>query len=65
MKMELCGVELNRTPAFQVVTGQEKYKVIDLVTGGESYFDEKIQAYRMASFLINVWSHSYRLEVRE
>jgi len=49
---------------FQVVDGTEKYKVIDLVTGGESFFDEKIQAYRMMSFLINVWGHNYRLEVR-
>ena len=60
----LCGVQLDRSPAFQVVDGMEKYKVIDLVTGGESYFDEKIQAYRMMSFLINVWRHNYRLEVR-
>ena len=60
----LCGVQLDRSPAFQVVDGTEKYKVIDLVTGGESFFDEKIQAYRMMSFLINVWRHNYRLEVR-
>ena len=58
----LCGI--SREPMFQVVDGTEKYKVIDLVTGGESYFDEKIQAYRMMSFLINVWGHNYRLEVR-
>ena len=64
MKKTLCGVQLDRSPAFQVVDGTEKYKVIDLVTGGESYFDEKIQAYRMMSFLINVWRHNYRLEVR-
>ena len=51
--------------AFQIVDGTEKYKVIDLVTGGESYFDEKIQAYRMCAFLINVWGHNYRLEVKE
>ena len=62
MEKTLCGI--NREPMFQVVDGTEKYKVIDLVTGGESYFDEKIQAYRMMSFLINVWRHNYRLEVR-
>ena len=61
----LCGIQLDRSPAFQVVDGTEKYKVVDLVTGGESYFDEKIQAYRMMSFLINVWGHNYRLEVKE
>jgi len=59
MSRTICGVQLDRSPAFQVVDGTEKYKVIDLVTGGESYFDEKIQA-----FLINVWGHNYRLEVR-
>jgi hypothetical protein len=60
----LCGVELDRQPSFQVVDGSEKYKVVDLVTGGESFFDEKIHAYRMMSFLINVLRHNYRLEVR-
>ena len=65
MNKTLCGVRLDRSPAFQVVGGTEKYKVVDLVTGGESYFDEKIQAYRMMSFLINVWGHNYRLEVKE
>jgi len=63
MSKTLCGIERDR-PMFQVITGKEKYKVVDLVTGGESYFDEKIQAYRMMSFLINVWRHNYRLEVR-
>ena len=62
MEKTLFGI--NREPMFQVVDGTEKYKVIDLVTGGESYFDEKIQAYRMCAFLINVWGHNYRLEVR-
>jgi len=57
MEKTLCGI--NREPMFQVVDGTEKYKVIDLVTGGESYHEEKIQA-----FLINVWGHNYRLEVR-
>ena len=65
MEKTLCGVRLDRSPAFQIVDGTEKYKVIDLVTGGESYFDEKIQAYRMCAFLINVWGHNYRLEVKE
>ncbi len=60
----VCGVELHREPLFQVMTGEEPYKVIDLVTGGETYHEEKIQAYRMASFIINVLRHNYRLEVR-
>ena len=55
---------IGQCPMFQVVSGSEKYKVVDLVTGGESYFDEKIHAYRMMSFLINVLRHNYRLEVR-
>ena len=62
MEKTLCGIK--REPMFQVVDGTEKYKVIDLVTGGESYHDEKIQAYRMCAFLVNVWGHNYRLEVR-
>jgi len=60
----VCGIKINRSPMFQIVTGDEKYKVVDLVTGGESYFDEVIPAYRMCSFLINVLRHNYRLEVR-
>lgn len=60
----ICGIEKDREPMFQGVTGKEPYKVTDLVTGGESYHEEKIQAYRMASFLINVLRHNYRLEVR-
>ena len=63
MEKTLCDIK--REPMFQVVDGTEKYKVIDLVTGGESFFDEKIQAYRMCAFLINVWRHNYRLEVKE
>ena len=59
MEKTLCGIQLDRSPAFQIVDGTEKYKVIDLVTGGESFHEEKIQA-----FLINVWGHNYRLEVR-
>ena len=53
-----------REPMFQIVDGTEKYKVIDLVTGGETFHEEKIQAYRMMSFIINVLRHNYRLEVR-
>ena len=60
----VCGVELNREPMFQVVTGDEPYKVIDLVTGGETYHEEKIQAYRMMSFIVNVMHHNYRLEAK-
>ena len=57
MNKTLCGIK--REPMLT-----EKYKVIDLVTGGESYHEEKIQAYRMCAFLVNVWGHNYRLEVR-
>jgi hypothetical protein len=62
MAKTLCGI--NHEPMFRVTTGKEPYKVIDLVTGGETYHEEKIQAYRMCSFLINVWGHNYRLEIR-
>jgi len=61
----VCGIKIYRSPMFQVVTGDERFKVVDLVTGGESFFDEKIQAYRMCSFIVNVLHHNYRLEDRE
>jgi hypothetical protein len=51
-------------PMFQIIDGTEKYKVIDLVTGGESFHDEKLDAYRMCHVLVNVLHHNYRLEVR-
>lgn len=56
---------IERKPVrFFVVTGQEKYKVVDLETGGESFFDDKIEAYKMAWVLLNTLGHNYRLEVR-
>jgi len=51
-------------PMFQVIDGTEKYKVIDLATGGESFFTEKLDAYKMCHILVNVLHHNYRLEVR-
>jgi len=52
-------------PMFQIIDGNEPYKVTDLVTGGESFFTEKIHAYRMMAFIQDRLNHNYRLEVRE
>lgn len=49
---------------FFVIDGTEKYKVIDLVTGGESHYDDKLDAYKMCHIIRNVLQHNYRLEVR-
>jgi hypothetical protein len=51
-------------PMFQIIDGSEKYKVIDLVTGGETFFTEKVHAYRMMAFIADRLQHNYRLEVR-
>lgn len=48
---------------FTIVTGNEKYKVVDLDTGGETYFDEKLDAYKFMAYIVNVLGHHYRLEV--
>ena len=48
---------------FTVIDGTEKYKVVDLSTGGESFFDDKIEAYKYMAVLVRL-GHSYRLEVR-
>jgi len=49
---------------FFVITGEERYKVVDLDTGGESHYDDKLEAYRMCHIIRNVLQHNYRLEVR-
>ena len=48
---------------LRVVTGQEKYRVVDLTTGGEQFFDEKLDAYKHAAILVRL-GRNYRLEVR-
>jgi hypothetical protein len=50
---------------FTVITGKEKYKVVDLDTGGEAFFDEKLDAYKHMAIVANVLRHNYRLEVRD
>ena len=49
---------------FTIVTGKEPYKVIDLDTAGEAYFEDKLKAYKYMAFLVNVLNHNYRLECR-
>lgn len=49
---------------FTAITGKEKYKVIDLVTNGEAFFDDKDEAYKYMFVLVNHLGHKYRLEVR-
>ena len=49
---------------FTVITGNERYKVIDDETGGESFFDELIDAYKMASIIAVRLNHHYTIEDR-
>jgi hypothetical protein len=49
---------------FTIITGKEKYKVIDLSNGGESFFDDKLEAYKFMAILVRLGRH-YRLEVRD
>jgi hypothetical protein len=51
--------------AFQEVTGKEPIKVVDLVTGGESFHTEKKDAYKMAWIIQNKLGHNYRIEFRD
>jgi hypothetical protein len=51
--------------AFQEVTGKEPIKVVDLVTGGESFHMEKKDAYKMAWIIQNKLGHNYRIEFRD
>lgn len=50
--------------AFTEVTGDEPIKVIDLNTGGESYFTDKTEAYKHAAIIQNTLGHRYRIEFR-
>ena len=50
---------------FEVITGMERYKVVDVETGGESYFDELIDAYKMASIIAVRLKHHYVIEDRK
>jgi len=49
--------------SFTIVTGKEKYKVVDLVTGGVAWFTRKVDACRYMRNLNFKLGHNYRLEV--
>lgn len=49
---------------FTIVEGTEKYRVLDLTTGGESFTDDKLEAYRYAGLFIS-WGHPVRIECRD
>ena len=51
--------------SFTIITEREKYKVIDLYTGEESFHNEKTEAYKKMYIIQNHLSHNTRLEVRE
>lgn len=49
---------------FTIIEGSEKFRVVDLVTGGESFTNDKLEAYRYAGLFIS-WGHPVRLEERD
>jgi len=51
--------------SFTIVTGNEKYKVVDLVTGGVAWFTSKVNAYKYMAVLNFKLGHNYRLEIKE
>lgn len=55
---------MQNKPMFTIVEGTEKYRILDLVTGGESFTDDKLEAYRYAGLFIS-WGHPVRLEERD
>jgi hypothetical protein len=65
-KVEICVCGRFRfvkpSPLFTVMTGKERFKVIDLASGGISYFDAKEDAYKMAAVISIRWRHAYQIE---
>ena len=57
-------IHMENKPMFEVVTGNEKYTVVDLSTNGYSWHNDKLDAYKRMAFIKNVLGHNYRLEVR-
>lgn len=49
---------------FTLIEGSEKFRIVDLVTGAESFTDDKMEAYRYAGLFI-MWGHPVRLEERD
>lgn len=55
---------MKNKPMFQIIDGTERYKVTDLYTKGEAFFDNKLDAYKHAHILVNVLKHTYLIEDR-
>lgn len=51
-------------PMLSIVEGTEKYRVVDLTTGAESFTNDKLEAYRYAGLFIS-WGHPVKLEERD
>lgn len=49
---------------LSLVEGSERYRIIDLTTGSDSYATDKLEAYRWAGFFISL-GHPVRLEERD
>lgn len=50
--------------SFEAITGQERYKVTDIETGGEAFYNDQMDAYKHAATLAIRLGHSYRIEDR-
>lgn len=49
---------------FTIVEGSEKYRILNLTTGGESFTDDKLEAYKYAG-LFMIWGDGVRIEERD
>jgi hypothetical protein len=50
---------------FTIISGSERYKVTDLKNGGESFFEEKNDAFKMAYVLVAKLGHPFKIEDRK
>ncbi len=50
---------------FKIIDGTEKYRVIDLATNGESFADDKKEAYKMAAVIVYKLGHTAKIESRD
>lgn len=50
--------------SFTVVTGRERFKVIDEANGGVMFTDVKAEAYQYACKLVQVLRHPFTIEDR-
>lgn len=53
------------TPPLAVITGDERFKVTDLSSDTQSFFDNQHDAYKTAIFIANVKGHRYQIEDRK